>query len=448
MRWFLATTLLFGLILPLPVPAQTLTLHQAVETALQLSPVLHAGEAGVLEASEGVRMAGAERHPRVSLSESYTRSNNPVFAFGSLLNQRRFGMENFQIDDLNHPDSLQNFQSLLHVEQTVYDFGRTRHALRAARLASDLSLEEQRAGRADVILAVAQAYFGAVLAARKLEVSGKSVQTAQADLRRSEALAEAGMATQADVLSARVHLAALREQQIQAQNDQIVARAGLNQVMGVDQGRDFQLLTDLTAPPTGPALLDVYLLQAAQLHADSRRARLSEAMAQEQVEQARRERWPEVVALGVLEGDRQGLVRDGGGNWAAGMTLRWEIWDGSGKSARVAGARHAQKKVEAVGRHTGSLVELRTRQAFFDHRSAAQRVEVAESSVQQAVESHRIIEDRYEAGLENVTALIRSQLAVMEARFRCLYALYDQRVSRSALEHAAGLLTPESEALK
>ena len=75
----------------------------------------------------------------MSYTESYLRSNNPVFVFGTLLNQRRFGPENFEIDRLNNPDSLQNFQSLVRVRQTLFDARRTKHAIRAAREKSNAS---------------------------------------------------------------------------------------------------------------------------------------------------------------------------------------------------------------------------------------------------------------------------------------------------------------------
>ena len=49
--------------------------------------------------------------PKVNYSESWTRSDNPVFVFSSLLTQHQFGEQNFQIGPLNRPDFLNNFQS-------------------------------------------------------------------------------------------------------------------------------------------------------------------------------------------------------------------------------------------------------------------------------------------------------------------------------------------------
>ncbi|MEZ5396636.1 MAG: TolC family protein [Bryobacterales bacterium] len=156
LRTFLAAALLAA-----PALAQEpLALEEAARIALESHPALEAASAGVDEASARVRAAQSGYLPKLSWQESYTRSNNPVFAFGSLLNQRRFTESNFAIQSLNNPSSIQNFQSLVRVEQTVWDANRTKNAIRAARLQEELSREQRRGGEADVLLGVVRTYFG------------------------------------------------------------------------------------------------------------------------------------------------------------------------------------------------------------------------------------------------------------------------------------------------
>lgn len=47
--------------------------------------------------------------PRVNYVESWTRSDNPVFVFSSLLTQRQFSEPNFNIESLNRPELLDTF---------------------------------------------------------------------------------------------------------------------------------------------------------------------------------------------------------------------------------------------------------------------------------------------------------------------------------------------------
>ena len=92
-------------------------------------------------------------------------------------------------------------------------------------------------------------------------------------------------------------------------------------------------------------------------------------------------------------------------------------------------------------------MRLQVRRAYADLRAAQQRIEVAKASVAEAEESLRITQNRYEAGMSNVTDLLRTETAVLESRTRYLAAIHDQRVAATMLEFAAGRLSADSEVL-
>jgi outer membrane protein TolC len=80
-------------------------------------------------------------------------------------------------------------------------------------------------------------------------------------------------------------------------------------------------------------------------------------------------------------------------------------------------------------------------------RAAVQRIEVAKAAVAEAEESLRITQNRYEAGMANVTDLLRNETAALESRTRYLAAVHDQRVAAAMVEMAAVRLNPDSEVL-
>ena len=92
-------------------------------------------------------------------------------------------------------------------------------------------------------------------------------------------------------------------------------------------------------------------------------------------------------------------------------------------------------------------MRLQVRRAYADYQSAAQRIQVAQAAVSMAEESLRITKNRYQSGLANVTDLLRTETALLEARNRHLAAVYDQRLAAVSLELAAGTLTEKSEVL-
>ena len=427
---------------------QPLSLAQAVETALRSHPAVEVAQAGKDESGAGIRQARAGYLPRVDFSESWQRSNNPVFVFGSLLNQGQFGESNFAISSLNNPDALNNFQSRFNVQQVLFDSWRTKRAVRAARLGSEMADEQQRSTESDVVLGVVRTYFGTLLAAENLRVAEESLKSAEADLARAESLHQAGMTTEADVLSVRVHLSSVEQDRIRAEQDTQVALAALNDALGVPLDSQYSLTTPLRALDAAVPPLADYERRALASHPSLRQAEMGRMLAETQVALARTSLWPQVTAHGILEADRQRFSSQGSSNWLAGVSLQWNVWDGSRNRAQIAAARSAEARTAALERQASSAVLLGIRRAWGNWRSAAERVGVAAGAVGAAEASHEIIRNRYGAGLTTVTELIRSDTALRVARFQHLGAQFEQRLAAAALEHAAGVLTPSSAAVQ
>src|ERR1017187_1772132 len=140
---FMRTTLVF--LLAVPLWAQDpLSLRDAVRLAIRENKAIAGTSAGARASAARIAQAHGGMLPKINYWESFTRSDNPVFVFSSLLTQHQFGAENFAIGPLNRPDFLNNFQSQLTVDQPIYDGGQTRNAVKSAELAQKMTGEEQR----------------------------------------------------------------------------------------------------------------------------------------------------------------------------------------------------------------------------------------------------------------------------------------------------------------
>lgn len=425
-----------------------LSLGEAVEMALAKHPSVAASQSGVKAAEARIRQARSGWLPKMTYSESWQRSNNPVFVFSSLLTQHQFTESNFALGTLNRPEALDNFQSQVVVEQPVYDAGATRQAVRSAALGRDLASEDKRRADQQVIARVVKAYYGSVLAAKLLGVADAAVRSAEADLNRAEAVRSAGMSTDADVLSIRVHLAAMREQQIRRRADRDVAAAELNETLGAPLESRFTLSSRLASIPAVSGTLEESERESLRSRPEAREIRLSVAMSEAQAATARASLLPQVSFRAIFEADRQRFIRRGGANWFTGVTLRWNLFNGSADRARIEEANHILNRARSLEQSVSAGVRLEVRRARANLEAAQERIGVAQAAVSQADESLRITKNRYEAGLSTVTDLLRNEAAVLEARSRRLAALHDQRLAGVGLELATGTLNSNSEVLK
>jgi outer membrane protein TolC len=439
---------ILALLVTVPIWAQdTLSLREAVWLSLRENKAVAATVSATEASGARVLEARAGMLPKLNYTESFARSDNPVFVFSSLLTQHQFGTENFNIGPLNRPDSLNNFQSQLTVDQALYDAGQTRQGVKSAELLQKMSGEEQRRVRMEVISGVARAYYDALAAVENLKAADQAVRSAEADLRRADAVHAAGMSTDVDVLSIRVHLAAVNEQRITRVADLDVARAALNDVLGLPLDARHTLTTQLTAMDLPDLALDSLEREASQSRPEARETHLAANLAQVQADAAHSALLPQVSFHAAFEADRQRFVSRGGANWLAAVSLRWNLFNGFSDKARIAETGHLLKRAVSDEQHTDSAVRLQVRRAYAALRAAGQRIEVAKASVAEAEESLRITQNRYEAGLNNVTDLLRTETAVLESRTRYLAAIHDQRVAAAMLEFAAGSLSVDSEVL-
>lgn len=431
-----------------PLLAQdSLSLRQAVRLAMRENKAIAATNAGLHASMARIDEARAGRLPKLDYSESFVRSDNPVFVFSSLLTQHQFGVENFNIGPLNRPDSINNFQSVLSVDQTLYDAGQTRNAVKSADLSRQVIVEEQRRTQTQVISSVVRAYDGAVLAAESLKTAEQALRSAEADLKRAESVRAAGMSTDVDVLSIRVHLAAVTEQRIQRAADLDVAKSGLNDSLGLPLDTSHTLTSPLSPLDLPDMELASLERDASSTRPETRATHLAADLARTQVDSARSALLPQVNFHAAFEADRQQFISKGGANWLASIGLRWNLFNGNGDKARIEESSHWLERAHADEQRVNSAVRLEVRRAWASLRAAQQRIEVAKAAVAEADESLRITQNRYEAGMSNVTDLLRNETAVLESRTRYLAAVHDQRIAATMLELAAGRLSPDSEVL-
>ncbi|MGA2197656.1 MAG: TolC family protein [Bryobacteraceae bacterium] len=437
------------LLLAGPLLAQgPLSLREAVRLALQQNKAIAATNAGMGAAAAHIDEARAGRLPKLNYSESFARSDNPVFVFSSLLTQHQFGPENFNIGPLNRPDSLNNFQSLLTVDQSLYDAGQTRNAVKSASLSRQITGEEQRLTEMQVMAGVVKAYYGAVLAAESLKTAEQAMISAEADLKRAESVRAAGMSTDVDVLSIRVHLAAVTERQIQRAADLDVAKSALNDALGLPLDTGHVLTTSLSPIDLPELKLASLEKDASATRPEARQVHLAADLAKTQADSARSTLLPQVTFHAAFEADRQQFIKKGGANWLASIGLRWNLFNGMADEARIEESGHWLERAHDDEQRVDSALRLEVRRAWADLRAAQQRIEVAKAAVAEAAESLRITQNRYESGMSNVTDLLRNETAVLESRTRYLAAVHDQRIAATMLDLAAGRLSPDSEVLK
>jgi outer membrane protein TolC len=122
--------------------------------------------------------------------------------------------------------------------------------------------------------------------------------------------------------------------------------------------------------------------------------------------------------------------------------VRINLFHGFADKARVAEANETVRRraLETVQAETAVRLEVRAAAARLETARASEAV--ARAALTQATESRRIIRDRYEAGLADVTSLLRSSEAVVQAEVQRVAAEAAVLTETAALLRAVGRQRP------
>jgi outer membrane protein TolC len=433
----LATILsIFALAVAHPAAAQDrVSLQQAVAATLENNPDIRAANAGEQESRARAGEALASYLPRLDFVETWQRGNNPVYVFGSLLTQQRFTGANFALDALNHPQAVTNHRSGFMLEQPIFDSNRLT-AIRASRLGREMASAGVAELRAELTLAVARAYGGVVQAGANRRAAESAVEAARDDLSRARQRRDVGLVTDADVLSLEVHVAQMEERRIRAASAEQIARAQLNRLMGAPLDREITVEEPAPAQSMVPAASEAETM-ALEKRAAARRASLQLEMARANRAGAKASFLPQVSVQGVYElnGHRFG---DRASAWMVSGQLRWNLFSGLGDSARLRAAAAAEARAAAERESVQAALRLDVRTARAELEAAIAREAVGRAAVAQARESHRIIRDRYEAGMTSVTDVLRASTALLDAELLRTSSVVDLLVGQAALDRALG----------
>jgi outer membrane protein TolC len=383
--------------------------------------------------------------PRVTFSETAMLGNDPVYVFGSRLRQQRFTADDFSLNQLNTPLPFGNFSTRVGGTWSLFDSFASWHGVNRAKQMNAAAGHQLERAEQEIIFRVVDAYYGALLATKRQDLAEQAVKTSQSILNRSQARFDSGLVVESDLLTAKVRMAARRQELIRARNNLDLARAELNNALGMPMDTLSQP-TEALAEPTlpVPVLQDVENL-ALTNRPDLKRLQSEAAAQRESVAIAKSSFGPRVNAFAGWELDNPTFLAGGGGNnWLGGVEMRIELFQGGAKRAELARERALQEKVTAMKQVASDRVRLEVRRAYYNLDSARQEVEVARVAIAQAQDSLRINQDRYDGGLTTVTDLLGAEEATLHSQTDYWEAVYRFHTSYAGLELASGSLNLQS----
>jgi outer membrane protein len=401
-----------------------LGLRQAVDSALETNPLVRSSKLGIDQARNRTAEARADRLPKLHFSELLTRSNNPVFVFGSLLEQGRFGPQNFLLPSLNNPAPLTNFRTVLSTSMPVFDGRKTSARIAAAKVGTEQALHQNEIEEQRVRFNVVGNYFDVLVAQAAVDVANEASRLADSDIKRARDRFDAGLAVESDFLAAQVQLSEFKQQRILAEGNLATAFAVLNVAMGDPEGSRRTLTVQLAPKTFNVAAPDDLVARALRHRSDYQQAESGITLAEHRISERRSEYFPELNVFASMGASGQNFS-SGSGDYSFGAALNFNLFD-RGRPARVDQALVDKRLAQTERDRVADQIRVEVFRAYHRYRAIEQQVEVAEAALAQATEALRIIQDRYETGLTTITDVLRAETALVRTRMNVAVSRHDQ----------------------
>ncbi len=404
-------------------PEPSVTMAEAVERALQVSPLMVQRQGAVQTAESAERVALGDFIPSLSMSTG-----------GSYSSSTRFN----PTTNTTVSGSAESYNARLSSSVELFSGGRRFAQMRQTRAQTETAEAAVVEQRFNVALLAKQSFFNVLRQDDLVRVAEERIARAERGLDAAVRRLQVGSATLSDSLRARFELTQARQQLLQAQNNRRAAAYTLGALIGFEGPVGARLEAPLAPRPltvSDEELFAIVLEQSPAVRTALAAVRSTEAS----LSSSRAQYFPTISVSGNYTWNNQQFqLSQGTTSWSTGISLSYPIFNGFSREDANERASVNVRVSRAQLEDEQRQVRVQLDAALNDLRLAEQQIELAEEALRVAQEDLRVLESRYSLGAATILDQITSQIAVTQAEIDMIAARYDYQIARAQLESLAG----------
>ncbi len=447
--------------LSLSAQTKTLTINEAINTALKNNRDITVSVMNVKKAEAAVDEAYGYALPSLDLSGSFSHFlKKPLMSFpdfGSLLQNATYSIlfdENVIPRDENKfkpvANVLQsfsqsnNYSTSLTLTQTLFSSAVFK-GIGASQIYYDLAKADLNSTVSKTVLSVQKTFYGVLLSKEVLDITRSSFENAQANLKDVQALFKEGMVSEFDMLQAEVQVENIRPVVLQMENNLKTAKDGLKIILGVNQNEEIDVTGEFVYTPLAidneEELIDEALVSNFELKTLDLKKRVDQAFIELDVS----EYWPTVAAFG------QYSYAGSSDNWdfsnyssaTIGLSLSINLWRGNRTKNAVEQSTITYEQTEQQLFQLKQYTAMSVKSKIQELNRVQSLIEAQNNNVDVAQRAYEIAKVRYKEGAGSQIELQNTDLALKQARLNRIQSMYSYLVTKYELEQILGKTDPE-----
>ena len=359
--------------------------------------------------------------PNINASYTFSNTNNPLYAFGSKLNQERITMMDFNPDNLNSPKSISNFATKLEIQQPIINMDAV-YQKKAGQVKSEVLKIKTERTKEYVQFELKKAYMTLQMAYKMVETLENARTTTLANKKVIDNYYKNGIIQKSEVLYMDVRLKEI-ENQIQFAKSNVKNASDYlyflldenyqNKVLKPTESLEYQENMVENNPTLNINRKDLQAyqksLEAYDLMIKSSKAKFL----------------PKLNAFGSFEMYDNKIAQFDANGYLAGIQLSWNVFDGLK-------AKSEQEKYKAELSKAETEIQQYQKQSELELNKTSRQVQDAENKVnltklawEQSKEAYRIRKNRYDQGLEKSADLLTSETQMSQKELEHIQAIFE-----------------------
>lgn len=416
---------------PQPVP-DILDLENAIAFALENSFAIQQARERIRQQEGLIIEVSARGVPNAGISSSYARFDR--------------GLAAVPLPQI--PVNTTSWTIGLNVSQALYAGGGIRSAVKSTKLAREAAILELQSVINEALLQVRTSFYRVLLTSEQIKVQESNLDLLQQQLKTATDRFEAGTVSNFEKLRAEVAVANARVPLITARNDHRLAIEALRQATGFTTSSRETLTKvpefagTLAFTPVKFDLAEAFQAARANRPDLARLAKVTE-MREQDVRTQRSSYYPTLGASAGYQLKNNpysgNQISEALNGWTVGVQGDWAIFDGRATAGRVAQAKSVLAQTKLTLEEAQLAVDVEVRRAHSDWQQATELAEASQRVVEQATESVRLANARYNAGTGTQLDVLQAQVDLTTARTNQIQAFYAYNIAVASLRKAMGM---------
>jgi outer membrane protein len=426
--------LMLAMLFTNPVAAQnrTITLEEAIKLGLDNSKVLKLSQSRIDQAVSQYEQAKDRALPSASTSVGYNRAQIPAHKL------------NVGEQSLVLPTSANAYLGTVSVNQVIWAGNKLRYARESTNLLTQVSRLDAENDKDQIAYSIINSYYNLYKVLQSKKVVEQNIATIDAQIKQSQRFFEQGLVTKNDVLRFQLQRSNIELNGIDLENNRRIINYNMDILLGLPENTQLNI-AQITEANRDAAPLANYLDTALANRPELRQIDLRTQVAETNIKNIKSNTTPTLSASGsAYYVGISGNPLPKSGNFitpiSVGLTLGWDfgsLWTNKNK---VNEARLQREEVIINKGITTDNVKNEVNQSYQNYRTALDKINLLQTSINQALENNRILESKYKSNISSATDRADAQTLLYQAQINLELAKADAGLAYYTLIKSTGKL--------